>query len=464
MSVAFLLSAFAGTLAATLRSLGLGFVAMLAVGYVSGVIRARYLGVFTNFMFDGAVLGLYLGFLVKHFGQTPPVRTGAVYFVAFLIAWPAALTLIPVNHFLIQLVALRATVWYLPTFLIATRLRSADLVVMARGLAVLNLMTLAVGLYLYRYGIEALYPYNAITVLIYKSLDVVGSKYHRIPSTFLNAHAYGGTMLLSLPLLLDRVAGLGVRWLDRCLALCGVVAAIGGILLCAARSPLVLLGVMLAVAWVLSRFSLSIGAVGAILVAGGLLVAGSNERFQRGRSLANTEMIAGRVTMSANASFLDLALEYPMGAGMGSAAGNSTPYFLAEVAPPQIGLENEYCHILVDQGWLGLGGWLVFVGWLFMRPPPARAMPWRFGLLFIYALCLGFWATAFTGTGLLAGIPTAVLLLTQMGVLAAVRAQGGVPGAVAPQPAPVRATKGPPPGMIHGPGGCWLPAPARGQG
>ena len=69
-------------------------------------------------------------------------------------------------------------------------------------------------------------------------------------------------------------------------------------------------------------------------------------------------------------------MDYPFGAGMGSAVGTSIPYFLADVAPEQIGLENEFSRILVDQGWFGLGGWLAFVGWLYVRPPPAgRRLP-----------------------------------------------------------------------------------------
>ena len=41
-------------------------------------------------------------------------------------------------------------------------------------------------------------------------------------------------MLYTLPFLLDRLAGVTVRLLDRCLALAGVVAAAGGLLICGA--------------------------------------------------------------------------------------------------------------------------------------------------------------------------------------------------------------------------------------
>ena len=94
-----------------------------------------------------------------------------VRFVLFLIAWPAFLCLVPINHFLIQCVALRAAIWFLPVLLIAARLTTADLAVLARGLVVLNLAALAVGVYIYLYGVEVLYPVNAITQIIYRSKD-----------------------------------------------------------------------------------------------------------------------------------------------------------------------------------------------------------------------------------------------------------------------------------------------------
>jgi hypothetical protein len=442
MSIVFLLVAFAGVLLATSRSLGWGFLAVLVVGYFNGVVRANFLGVYTTFMFDAAVLGLYLGFFLGQRRRAAGIWSGpAGPFVLLLIAWPALLSFVPVNHHLVQWVALRATVWFLPTLLIATRLTVDDLTVVACGLAVLNVAALAGGLYVYQYGVEALYPNNAVTQIIYLSKDVGGSRhrYHRIPSTFLSAHAYGGTMLYTLPFLLGQLTGVGVRPAARGLAAAGMVAAAGGLLMCGARSPLAIFAVALVVAWVVSRFSLTLGLVGTVLVGGVVLVAGTNERLQRVSSLGDTEIVASRLAGSANASFLDLLLNYPAGAGMGSSVGTSIPYFLSGVAPVPIGMENEFSRILVDQGWVGLGGWLAFIGWLYVRPPSARSPgPWRLGVVFMYSLTLANWMTAFIGTGMLASVPGSVLLLTQMGVLVAVRARGAVPGAIRPRPgAPV---------------------------
>ena len=317
MDIAFLVAAFAGVFLAMFRSLGWGIPRGVAVGYVSGAIRANYLGVFTAFMFDAAVFGLYLGFIFglgKARWAAGGMSRTAVGFVLFLIAWPTFLCLVPVNHFLVQCVALRAAIWFLPVLLIATRLTTADLALLTRGLVVLNLVALAVGVYLYLYGIEVLYPVNAVTGIIYCSKDLGGStKYYRVPSLFLNAHVYGGTMLYTLPFLFDRLAGVKVRLVDRWLAVAGMVAAGGGLLMCGARYPLVVLGLTLLVAWVMTRLSLKIALLAAVLGWAGLSVARNDERLQRGTSLGDSESVSQRVAGSANEGFLEILIYYPFG-------------------------------------------------------------------------------------------------------------------------------------------------------
>ncbi len=432
VDIAFFAVAFLSVLVAMFRSLGWGFLAVTAVGYLSGVIRANYLGVFTTFMFDAALFGLYLGFLLGRSHWEKGAVWGPITgFVAFLIAWPTLLCFIPINHFLIQCVGLRAAVWFLPVLLLAARLKTGDLTLIARGMVVLNLVAFAFGIYIYFYGVESLYPLNPVTEIIYKSSDIASSKYHRIPASFLSAHAYGGTMLATLPFLLDRLVGVKVRLFDRWFAVAGVVAAFGGLLMCGARLPLVLLTVSLVIAWVLMRLSLKLVLVIGLACWIGLAVARNNERFQRATTLADAESVSQRIGGSLHSSLFELIIYHPMGTGLGSAAGTSVPFFLRHLAPEQIGLENEYSRILLEQGWFGLAGWLAFLGWLFLRPPPARpAALWRFGVVFMYALTLTQWTTAFIGTGLLTSIPQTFLMLTQMGVLVAVRNQGAVPESV----------------------------------
>ncbi len=419
--------AFLLVLACTLRSLGLGVVGVFAVGYFSGVIRANYLGAYTTFLFDFGLLGLYVGFFAGRPRDSAGVwGTPLGHWILALIAWPAALVLIPINDYLVQLVALRATVWFLPAMLIASRLRTADLDAMARGLAILNLAALTAGIYIYFNGVESLYPENPVTQIIYMSKDVGGYEHYRIPSTFLSAHAYGGTMLFSLPFLFERLFGRGGP-VERGLMAAGVVAALGGILMCAARQPAATFILCAIIVWVVSRFNLLIGAVAVTLAALTVLYASTDDRLQRITTLDNTEIVSDRVSNSANASFFQLMADHPLGAGMGSSVGTSIPFFLADRAPQAIGLENEYGRILVDQGLVGLGLWIAFLIWLLHRPPPLRLVaPWGLGVVLMFALCLTNWATAFIGSGTLSSIPSSVMMLVQMGVLVQARERAGV--------------------------------------
>lgn len=423
MDIVFPAVAFLTALALTLRSLGAGLAVVFAVGYLSGYVRANYLSVYSTFMFDAAVLGLYAGVATTRLAdlrRAAATRTGL--FLLWLVGWPTLLTMVPINHFLVQTVALRATIWYLPVLLIGMLMTRRDLDWLARAVGALNLIALAGGVFTYLNGIEALYPENAVTKTMYMSNDVADYKYHRVPSFFLNAHTYGGTMILSLPLLIDLLARPGGRVLDRVLAAAGVAAALAGLLMCAARVPVmqaVLSGVIF---WAVSGFSARVGALITVMAASGLYMAVSNERFERAAELADMEAVSTRVSGSANWEFLELLTGYPLGAGMGSAVGTSIPYFLADVTPEKIGMENEYSRILVDQGLPGLIGWVVFVAWLLAVPPPFDLRrPWAVGRGLMYALCLVTWATSFIGNGTLASVPGSVMLLTYMGVLARLR-------------------------------------------
>ena len=114
----------------------------------------------------------------------------------------------------------------------------------------------------------------------------------------------------------------------------------------------------------------------AVLVGVGLVVARNDERLQRITTLEDSEFVSQRIAGSANEGFLELLIHYPFGAGMGSAVGTSIPFFLAHLAPEQIGLENEYSRILVDQGWFGLGGWLALLGGCSLaHPRRGRRLP-----------------------------------------------------------------------------------------
>lgn len=111
-----------------------------------------------------------------------------------------------------------------------------DLFVISRVLIPLNLIATGAGFYLYFYGLEALYPKNAVTELMYRSiLGVGGESWNRIPATFMSAHAYGGTMMATLPLLMGGMMARPHAW-ERLAFVLGIVAACIGILMCGGSS------------------------------------------------------------------------------------------------------------------------------------------------------------------------------------------------------------------------------------
>jgi hypothetical protein len=229
-------------------------------------------------------------------------------------------------------------------------------------------------------------------------------------------------MLFSLPFLIDRLCGRNSRFFDRGLAAAGVGAAIVGILVCAARQPAVSFLISALIVWGLTRFHPVIGGGAVAMAVIALFLASTNERMQRITTLEDTSFVSHRMEGSMNDSFFTVLMDYPAGAGMGSSIGTSIPFFLSDRAPKPVGLENEYCRIMVDQGWVGLGLWIGFLTWLLHRPPPLRLdAPWGLGVIIMFSLVVTNWATAFIGTGTLSSVPGSAILLTQMGIVARIR-------------------------------------------
>ena len=412
-------AAFLATYLAGRRSLGAGLCALLCVGYSYGLLRARYLDGFSHFMFDMAVLGLYAAIFIQP--AAPLIRRQGRMLSAWLwvlVAWPLIMFLFPFQHYLIQLVGLRAAIFYLPFLLLGVQAREADLERISHWVAGLNLAVLVFAMLEYVYGIEIFYPFNPVTELLYRStMETVGYQYHRIPGTFTNAHSYGGVMCLSLPFLVNRLA-LPLPRKEKTWLLAGLLAAALGIFLCGSRSPVVILAV--AVLLLLLFRGISLKTFVYLLLVGlvtGYVISGST-RMQRFLTLGDTAYVSDRISGSLNSSFLELLYQYPMGAGLGSAAGTSIPYFLAHLQTQAIGLENEFGRLLVEQGFIGLLLWVSFLCWLVMRKPAPISQNWRVGVALMHALIIAFWGTAWIGTGMLTWIPGSAILLFQMGVLA----------------------------------------------
>jgi hypothetical protein len=125
--------------------------------------------------------------------------------------------------------------------------------------------------------------------------------------------------------------------------------------------------------------------------------------MQRFLTLGDTRYVKNRVSGSINHSILELAIEYPMGNGLGG-GGTSMPYFLQSQVRSPVAIENEYGRILLEQGLPGLALWLWFIFWTLTRPLPRRSEKWSLGRWLARAWFGLSFAIAPIGTGLLTSI------------------------------------------------------------
>lgn len=406
--------AFAFTFWAGRYSLGKGVVALLAVGYAYGLLRANLLTTFSYFIFDSGVIGFYLSQFVFSKAQKSAVNSKALNFwVITLILWPMIVVFMPFQPLMVSLVGFRSITFFIPMLILGTRLRERDLVEICYGIMALNVIAGAFAGAEYFLGLTRFYPLSPVTMIIYGSGDVAGG-YFRIPGTFINAHAYGATMVYTLPFILGFWSQLRNRYL-RWLAVLGVLAALIGVLLCAARLMFLMAAVSVIASLLTNRMSLGRRTTFLLMIVGLMVFAFGQERLQRFKSLSDTDYVTDRVAGSVNRSFWEILMEHPMGNGLGG-GGTSMPYFLEGEVRNPIGMENEYAMILAEQGVVGLLFWIGFIVWFFTRAPIAFAKgPWentrRIGWC-ITAFSVG---TAWIGIGVFSSIPATVLLLLIMG-------------------------------------------------
>jgi hypothetical protein len=393
------------------------------VGYFYGIARARYFGTYSYFIFDAAVLGLYLSQLDRLLASQVSSRLQALW------QWFYLLTGVPIlmlclsplfpNSFVVQLVGLRSAVWFLPFLLLGALANAKDFQTLARALAVLNLLVLVIALGEYVLGVERFYPRNAATDLIYRSNDVAGYTAYRIPGTFVHSAVFGGTMVLSLPILLGRWQIATATIGEKALLLAGGLAGTLGVFLSASRTAAVLLFVLGTVICFHLRGRL--GAISVLVLLGavvGYLVKG-DVRLQRFLSLEDSQYVSARVSVGVSQSLFHLVAEYPMGNGLGGAFGTSIPSFLVRGEKiNQVGVESEYSRILLEQSPVGLLIWVAFLVWLLVKKRGQSSRVWSFGSRLMYWIVALTWVTALIGAGLLLAVPAAALTLLQMGNLA----------------------------------------------
>jgi len=414
LAIVVVAAAFGSTLWAGKRSLGAGLVVLFVWGYLFGILRANLATVFSHFLFDAALLGLYLG-QKKAFSDPKDARRTATLrmWVAVLMLWPALLILMPFQPLLISLVGFRGCVFFLPLAVLGSRLRDSDNVKLCNGLTCLNLVALGFGVAEYFQGIEPFYPVNSVTIIMYVSKDVAGG-YFRIPGIFSSAHAYGGTMVASIPYLVGAWSQAQTRR-SSVFALIGIGTAFAGVLMSATRVNFVMAVIMVLVTIWFGRMKSSHRILFAVLIIGMAGMALNNERFQRFKSLGDTDSVEERISGSVNRGFFEILMEYPIGNGLGG-GGTSMPYFLQNQVRNPIGMENEFARILCEQGVIGLMLWLGFLGWFISRAPQVFAKgPWGTGRRMVWAMAILIFATGAIGTGVLTAIPGTAMLLLGMG-------------------------------------------------
>ena len=414
IAIALCIAAFIGTYIAARRSLVSGLLAVLLVGYLYGILRANIRHPASHFIADLAVGGLLAAQLFAPVSREVHRRLRPLrQWVLVLVLWPTILLLIPVQDPLVQVVGFRGAVLVLGFLLLGGRLSGSDLYRLALGCSILNLAAFGLAGAEYVMGIEPFFPENEVTEIMYRSrilVETAGPSIYRIPSSFSSAHAYGGTMVVTMPLLLGGwVASSGQSVADRRpwhkpLFAMAIGASAIGVFMSAARQHAVMLFIVILAATLAGRIRATYRIGWVVLLLGVAAVVSRDARLQRFTSLENEEYVVERVQGSVNKKFLDYAAEYPMGNGLGG-GGTSMPYFLRARVKSNAILENEYGRIMLELGVPGLLIWIGFVLWLAARGASPQPGPWNFGRRLAWVVVTAYFATAAIGLGLMTSVP-----------------------------------------------------------
>jgi hypothetical protein len=315
--------------------------------------------------------------------------------------------------FLVQLVGLRSSLLFVPTLAFATRMTERDAQEFSSWAGVSAVVATGFAIAELAFGVETFFPLNAATDRLYQTFAVDGQTL-RLPACFASSHLYGGTLVGLIPFLWGRLEGpLRKRGLTVLYLACAASAAF----LCSSRIPVLLLAALVLTIVALGWRSpiLTICAVAAVVVI--WVVVGAEERFRRYETLGREDVVTERVHWSVNNGLLDIIVDAPLGHGLASAVGTSIPYFLAEDALPQEGLESEVSRVALELGVFGLVVWVLFgvrslVG-AFVAAQRSKKL--SDALMFV---SLGVTAaTALIGVGVMSAIPTTLLIFLQIGWL-----------------------------------------------
>ena len=406
--------ATAGTCWAGSRSLRQGLAALLLVGYVYGIVRANLADTYAYLLFDGAVLGLYAAQLWRPLAAQDRHRLHNLrLWLILLVGWPVLLFLLyRTDDPLVELVGLRSNIFLLPFLFLGARLRNNDVRYLATVVAFLNIGATILGAVEFFVGVDAFFPKNEITEIIFKSRDLVGWTAYRIPSSFSSSHAFAGTLVVTLPLLVGAWVQRDTDKWESYIFPAAIVASLLGVFMAAARQHMITAALLVVVITFTGQLQRKHWIKWAVVVLAVAYVVAGDARLQRFSTLADTELVSERITNSVNRDFFQLMADHPMGNGL-AGGGTSIPYFLRDRARPAIGLENEYARIMLEQGIPGLFIWAVFIFWVLLRRPGVRRSPWHVSRTLAWWTACAAFGSAFIGTGMLTSVPqSAIFLLT----------------------------------------------------
>jgi hypothetical protein len=394
---------------------------LLLVGYFYGIARGNLNSAFSHFWFDCSLAGVYIAQLWRKNTAGDPIRNAQLqHWVFLLLLWPVILVFMPGDPFLIRLVGLRSNAFFLPLILLGARLTEDDFHKIGCYLSWLNLIALWFGLAEYVLGISRFIPENVKTVNVYMSRDVVAigeQGYYRIPSCFSVAHAYGGTMVMTIPFLFGLWMQPRLGSAKKSLCVAGMLAAIFGVMLSATRINFVVLVAVLLVAntTVKIRPMQRLAFVVLLIVVG--IVVAQHDRLQRFTSLEDQTSVKYRISESVNSGFWDLLVMYPMGNGLAS-GGTSLPYFLqSSKRQGSMHIENEYVRVLLEEGVIGLCLVAGFIGWLLTRGVPRApgtqvpVQTWSGGRGVALMAVAGLLGSGLIGIGVFVSTPQSALML-----------------------------------------------------
>ncbi len=411
------LAAFLSCLICSISNWRFGLGLLIVWGYFYGILKAHYVASFGHFIFDCATAGFYCGILINFPKKEDRIKWKEILpWTVALVVWPAFVALIPMQHYLVQLVGLRGNVFWLPMLLIGSILGIEGRRSISFVFAILNVIALVVALAEYFLGVEMFVPDNDVTQIVFNSNDI-GGGHKRIPSTFTNAHSYAGAMVATIPWLVgglvDRQKSSITGSVGFIILVAGLISGLLGVFLAGPRSPIVNLGLLFSLAVISGR--VNFGLLLVLVLAGttvGYFVA-QNERMQRFTELQDLDMVRERMAMSLNMNFFEVLQDYPMGNGMG-AGGTSLPFFAQQFLNQPVIIENEYARILLEQGLPGLLIFLAFLGWFFTRKitKADKDLVCKNLLWISSAITV---STAWIGIGMMSGVPSTAMFLLGIG-------------------------------------------------